>query len=45
VDKVFGRDDNAVIVLGADGSTTELARARKEDIADAVWDLVVARLG
>jgi phosphopantothenoylcysteine decarboxylase/phosphopantothenate--cysteine ligase len=45
VDKVFGRDDNAVIVLGADGSTTELARARKEDIADAVWDLVVAQLG
>jgi phosphopantothenoylcysteine decarboxylase/phosphopantothenate--cysteine ligase len=44
VDKVFGRDDNAVTVLGADGSTTELAEAPKEDIADAVWDLVVARL-
>jgi phosphopantothenoylcysteine decarboxylase/phosphopantothenate--cysteine ligase len=45
VDKVFGRDENTATVLGADGSTTELAQAPKEDIADAVWDLVVARLG
>jgi phosphopantothenoylcysteine decarboxylase/phosphopantothenate--cysteine ligase len=45
VDKVFGRDENAATVLGADGSTTELAQAPKEDIADAVWDMVVARLG
>jgi phosphopantothenoylcysteine decarboxylase/phosphopantothenate--cysteine ligase len=45
VDKVFGRDENTATVLGADGSTTELAQAPKEDIADAVWDLVIARLG
>jgi phosphopantothenoylcysteine decarboxylase/phosphopantothenate--cysteine ligase len=44
VDKVFGRDDNAVTVLGADGSRQDIASAPKDDIADAVWDLVVARL-
>jgi phosphopantothenoylcysteine decarboxylase/phosphopantothenate--cysteine ligase len=43
VDKVFGADNNAAIVLGADGSTTELADQPKEDIADAVWDLVAGR--
>jgi phosphopantothenoylcysteine decarboxylase/phosphopantothenate--cysteine ligase len=44
VDKVFGQDTNAVTVLGADGSVTEITEAGKEDIADAVWDLVAARL-
>jgi phosphopantothenoylcysteine decarboxylase / phosphopantothenate---cysteine ligase len=43
-DKVFGRDDNAVTVLGADGSRSDIASAPKDDIADAVWDLVVIRL-
>jgi phosphopantothenoylcysteine decarboxylase/phosphopantothenate--cysteine ligase len=43
-DKVFGRDRNAVTVLGSDGSTTLVPEAAKEEIADAVWDLVVARL-
>jgi len=44
VDKVFGRDTNTVTVLGADGSTVELAEADKEDVADALWDLFAARL-
>ena len=44
VDKVFGATANAVTVLGADGSTTVLDERPKEDIADAVWDLVLARL-
>ena len=43
-DKVFGRDTNAVTVLGADGSAVQIGEAAKEDVADAVWDLVVARL-
>ena len=45
VDKVFGKETNAVTVLSADGSVTELSEAPKEDIADAVWDLIAARLG
>ena len=44
-DKVFGKTTNAVTILFADGSATELAEAPKEDIADAVWDLIAARLG
>jgi phosphopantothenoylcysteine decarboxylase/phosphopantothenate--cysteine ligase len=42
-DKAFGTDDNAATVLGADGSVTEIGLRGKEDLADAVWDLV-ARL-
>ncbi|MEV6966458.1 bifunctional phosphopantothenoylcysteine decarboxylase/phosphopantothenate--cysteine ligase CoaBC [Hamadaea sp. NPDC051192] len=42
-DKVFGADDNDVVVLGADGSSTALGRRPKEDVADAVWDLVLDR--
>jgi phosphopantothenoylcysteine decarboxylase/phosphopantothenate--cysteine ligase len=44
VDRVFGRETNAVTVLGADGTSVELAEAPKEDIADAVWDLIASRL-
>ena len=44
VDKVFGQEDNAVVVLGADGSAVELPKQSKEDVADAVWDLVLALL-
>jgi len=40
----FGRPDNAAVVLAADGATTEIPRGPKEDLADVVWDLVVARL-
>jgi phosphopantothenoylcysteine decarboxylase/phosphopantothenate--cysteine ligase len=45
VDKVFGASSNAATVLGADGSTTVLDERPKDDLADAVWDLVRARLG
>ncbi|HYY18399.1 MAG TPA: bifunctional phosphopantothenoylcysteine decarboxylase/phosphopantothenate--cysteine ligase CoaBC [Streptosporangiaceae bacterium] len=41
----FGTPDNEAVVLGADGSSTEIARAPKEELADRVWDLVVARFG
>ncbi|HEY6499742.1 MAG TPA: bifunctional phosphopantothenoylcysteine decarboxylase/phosphopantothenate--cysteine ligase CoaBC [Streptosporangiaceae bacterium] len=40
----FGTPDNEAVVLAADGSSTEIARAPKEELADRVWDLVVARL-
>jgi phosphopantothenoylcysteine decarboxylase/phosphopantothenate--cysteine ligase len=41
----FGTPDNEAVVLGADGSHTEIARAPKEVLADKVWDLVTDRLG
>ena len=40
----FGTSDNEAIILGADGSATEVPRGRKEVIADAIWDLVTVRL-
>ena len=43
VDKAFGTDDNAATVLDADGSVTEIGLRGKEDLADAVWDLVTRR--
>ncbi|SCE68467.1 phosphopantothenoylcysteine decarboxylase / phosphopantothenate--cysteine ligase [Micromonospora coriariae] len=43
VDKVFGADTNTVTVIGADGSVSRLPEQAKEDVADSVWDLVVAR--
>jgi phosphopantothenoylcysteine decarboxylase/phosphopantothenate--cysteine ligase len=36
--------DNAAAVLGSDGSRTDVPLGPKEDLADVVWDLVVARL-
>ncbi len=39
----FETPDNAAVVLGADGSVTEVARGPKEALADTVWDLVLAR--
>jgi phosphopantothenoylcysteine decarboxylase/phosphopantothenate--cysteine ligase len=41
VDKVFGLDANTATVLGADGAVTEFPEQSKEDLADAVWDLVI----
>ncbi|MEV4621952.1 bifunctional phosphopantothenoylcysteine decarboxylase/phosphopantothenate--cysteine ligase CoaBC [Asanoa sp. NPDC049573] len=43
-DKVFGSDANTATVLGADGSETVFPPQPKEDLADAVWDLVTTRL-
>ncbi|MEV4004342.1 bifunctional phosphopantothenoylcysteine decarboxylase/phosphopantothenate--cysteine ligase CoaBC [Actinomadura sp. NPDC049753] len=40
----FGRPDNAAVILGADGSRTEVPRGAKEALAEVVWDLVAARL-
>ncbi|NUS15847.1 MAG: bifunctional phosphopantothenoylcysteine decarboxylase/phosphopantothenate--cysteine ligase CoaBC [Streptomyces sp.] len=40
----FGTDHNAAVVLGADGSETEVPYGTKEALADRVWDLVAARL-
>ncbi|MFF4812017.1 bifunctional phosphopantothenoylcysteine decarboxylase/phosphopantothenate--cysteine ligase CoaBC [Micromonospora chersina] len=44
VDKVFGAETNAATVIGADGSVHRMPEQPKEDLADAVWDLVAARL-
>ncbi|BFV55725.1 bifunctional phosphopantothenoylcysteine decarboxylase/phosphopantothenate--cysteine ligase CoaBC [Kitasatospora sp. CMC57] len=43
--KAFGRDTNAAVLLGADGTEAEIADGPKESLADVVWDAVVARLG
>ena len=40
----FGTSDNAAIVLGSDGSVTEVPRGPKTALADVIWDLVAARL-
>ncbi|WP_345639255.1 bifunctional phosphopantothenoylcysteine decarboxylase/phosphopantothenate--cysteine ligase CoaBC [Rugosimonospora acidiphila] len=36
----FGTEDNAATVIGADGSSVELPRRAKDELADAVWDLI-----
>jgi phosphopantothenoylcysteine decarboxylase/phosphopantothenate--cysteine ligase len=40
--RAFGTVDNAVVILGADGSEVEVALASKDAIAHAVWDAVAA---
>ncbi|HEY2488263.1 MAG TPA: bifunctional phosphopantothenoylcysteine decarboxylase/phosphopantothenate--cysteine ligase CoaBC [Streptosporangiaceae bacterium] len=40
----FGTEDNQALVLAADGAVTHVPRGRKEELADAVWDMVAARL-
>ena len=40
----FEGDANAAVVLGADGSSTTVPLGSKDALADAVWDLVAARL-
>ncbi|TDE47500.1 bifunctional phosphopantothenoylcysteine decarboxylase/phosphopantothenate--cysteine ligase CoaBC [Nonomuraea mesophila] len=42
--KAFGTADNAATVLVAGGEPVEVPLGPKEDLADAVWDLVAARL-
>lgn len=41
----FGTPDNDVTVLDAAGEVVATARGTKDQVADAVWDAVVARLG
>jgi phosphopantothenoylcysteine decarboxylase/phosphopantothenate--cysteine ligase len=43
-DRVFGADDNTVTILGADGTTLQLGEQPKDNVADAIWDAVLARL-
>ena len=38
--EVFGATDNEVLVLGSDGSMTQLSRRSKAAVADGVWDAV-----
>jgi phosphopantothenoylcysteine decarboxylase / phosphopantothenate---cysteine ligase len=40
----FGTSDNAATILAADGEVTNVPRGPKEVLADAVWDMVLARL-
>jgi phosphopantothenoylcysteine decarboxylase/phosphopantothenate--cysteine ligase len=40
----FEGEQNAGVVLGADGSATDIPLGSKDAVADAIWDLVAARL-
>ncbi|MBO0714614.1 MAG: bifunctional phosphopantothenoylcysteine decarboxylase/phosphopantothenate--cysteine ligase CoaBC [Acidimicrobiales bacterium] len=40
----FGHDTNAVLILGADGSETEVPLSSKRQVAATILDLVTARL-
>ena len=40
----FGSDDNAGVVMFADGSRHELEKMTKREMADRILDLVVPRL-
>jgi phosphopantothenoylcysteine decarboxylase/phosphopantothenate--cysteine ligase len=42
--QVFGSTDNAVVVLGADGSAVEVPRDSKDAVAAGIWTAVRARL-
>jgi phosphopantothenoylcysteine decarboxylase / phosphopantothenate---cysteine ligase len=42
--RAFDTPDNAAVVLGADGTVTEVPLGSKDALSDVVWDLVAARL-
>ena len=42
--KAFGTDTNEAVILGADGTDTPVPHGPKDALADALWDLVAARL-
>jgi phosphopantothenoylcysteine decarboxylase/phosphopantothenate--cysteine ligase len=42
--RVFGRPDNAVTVLAADGSATELPSGSKDDVAAGIWATIASQL-
>jgi phosphopantothenoylcysteine decarboxylase / phosphopantothenate---cysteine ligase len=42
--RVFGRADNAAVVLAADGTATELPEGSKDAVAAGIWDAVAPRL-
>ena len=43
-DKAFDLPDNAAVILGADGSETEVPYGPKDLLAHAVWDRVLPLL-
>jgi phosphopantothenoylcysteine decarboxylase/phosphopantothenate--cysteine ligase len=42
--KVFGREENAVVVLTADGGVAEVPPGSKDGVAAAIWSIVAPRL-
>ncbi|GAB1641639.1 bifunctional phosphopantothenoylcysteine decarboxylase/phosphopantothenate--cysteine ligase CoaBC [Krasilnikovia sp. MM14-A1259] len=44
IDRVFGAESNTVTLVGADESLAELGELPKDDVSDAIWDAVLARL-
>jgi phosphopantothenoylcysteine decarboxylase/phosphopantothenate--cysteine ligase len=42
--QVFGRADNAVVVLAADGSATEVPRGSKDAVAAGIWATIASQL-
>ena len=42
--QVFGHADNAVVVLAADGSATEVPRGGKDAVAAGIWATVAAQV-
>ncbi|RBY89079.1 bifunctional phosphopantothenoylcysteine decarboxylase/phosphopantothenate--cysteine ligase CoaBC [Blastococcus sp. TBT05-19] len=43
--QVFGRAENAVVVLASDGSATEVPPGAKDAVAAGIWTAVSSRLG
>ena len=43
--QVFGSTENAVVVLGADGSATDVPRGTKDAVAAGIWSALSARVG
>ncbi len=43
--KAFEVAENAAVILGADGTATDVPFGPKEQLADVIWDLVNARFG
>ena len=41
---MFGRAENSVVVLGADGSVTELPRGSKDAVAAGIWGTIASHL-
>jgi phosphopantothenoylcysteine decarboxylase/phosphopantothenate--cysteine ligase len=42
--RVFGRAENAAVVLAADGTATELPEDSKDAVAAGIWGVVASRL-
>ncbi|MGY1707293.1 bifunctional phosphopantothenoylcysteine decarboxylase/phosphopantothenate--cysteine ligase CoaBC [Geodermatophilus sp. SYSU D00697] len=42
--QVFGRPDNAAVVLAADGTATDVPQGGKDAVAAGIWAVVAARL-